>query len=141
MIDAMKAEEIYPRREVLAGLHKRSKDSLINEVYNGYISSHADDLDKPHGKAIPYIGWFWRDCDFVGRQISIGDCGEFIGIMENNKWDYPERYMTECEVKKFIELIERVLAVNHGGGDDMSFYRNERLDILWKWMQTLKVHR
>ena len=139
MMDEMEAEKIYQRHDVLKELHERSKDRLINEIYNEYISSRADDEKRSHGKAIPYIGWFWRSCDFVGKDISIGDCGDFIGIMENNKWGYPKRYMTDDEVDKFTELIDRILAVSHGFGTDIKFYRNKRCDDLWEWMQTLKI--
>ena len=40
------------------------------------------------GKAIPYIGWFWREVMFDNVTLCLGDCGEFIGFMENNKWGY-----------------------------------------------------
>jgi len=139
LIDEKEAEKIYGRREILKDLKVRTRDSLIDEIYNHYVSNMANDDNKHHGKAIPYIGWFWRRCGFVEKQISIGDCGDFIGIMESNKWSYPERYMTEDEVNKFIELLERVMAVNHGSGDDITFYKSKRLDDLWDWMQTLKI--
>ncbi len=139
LIDEKEAEKIYGRREILKNLKARTRDSLIDEVYNHYVSSMANDDDKHHGKAIPYIGWFWRRCDFVEKRISIGDCGDFIGIMENNKWGYPERYMTEDEVNKLIELLERAMSVSYGSGKDISFYKSKRLDDLWDWMQTLKI--
>lgn len=40
------------------------------------------------GNCIPYIGWYWRDVDFTTDTYSFGDCHEFIGFMENNKWGY-----------------------------------------------------
>jgi len=55
------------------------------------------------GKAVPYIGWFWRDVDFDAETYSFGICrstgtaingmiledpSTFVGFMENNKWDY-----------------------------------------------------
>lgn len=42
------------------------------------------------GKVIPYIGWYWRDVDFDAPYVVLGDCGFFIGFMENNKWGYPQ---------------------------------------------------
>lgn len=139
MMGEAEAEKVYKRHKVLENLNGRTIESLINTIYNRHVSAMANDDDKHHGRAIPYIGWFWRDCDFIGKQISIGDCGDYIGIMENNKWSYPERYMTEDEVNKFTELIDRAMAVSHGSGDDITFYRSKRLDDLWEWMQTLKI--
>lgn len=63
-----------------------------------------DDLEVRHGKAIPYIGWYWRCVDF-DQPISFGDCGDFVGFMENNKWDYPEFTLTpeqDAEVKAML---------------------------------------
>lgn len=139
MLDEIQAEREYQRVEVLKELQNKIKDSLINKLYNRYVADLADNDSKPYGKAIPYIGWFWRSCDFAKKDISIGNSGVFIGVMENNKWNYPERKLTPDEADKFIELLERVMAVSHGSGEDISFYRNKRLDDLWKWMQTLKI--
>jgi len=62
---------------------------------NRRIAEIADDNDLAvrHGKAIPYIGWYWRHVDFT-QTISLGDCGDFVGFMENNKWGYPEFTLT-----------------------------------------------
>lgn len=122
----------------LASLQQKTNDELINELYNIQVSRLADysneehkTIDKHgHGKRIPYIGWFWRNTDFVGKRVSIGDCGSFIGVMENNKWGYAEREMTAEEVDKFIEYIERGFA-----GQDKA---EEVFNELWGWFQTLR---
>jgi hypothetical protein len=134
MIDEDKSERVYRRENILGNLLKRTKESLVNEIYNGIISEElAED-------GIPYMGWFWRNCDFIKKDVSIGrDHADNVGIMENNKWDYLERRMTEVEVDNFIRLIDRVLAVDHGFSDDITFYRHKRLKELQEWVQDLKV--
>lgn len=57
------------------------------------------------GKTIPYIGWYWRYVNFDNR-ISLGDCGDFIGFMENNKWGYPEWDTTEEQSQTIKEMLE-----------------------------------
>jgi hypothetical protein len=52
------------------------------------------------GKAISYIGWFWRTVDFdsewtlgilpEGASLIEGRYTRKAGFMENNKWDYEE---------------------------------------------------
>lgn len=59
-----------------------------------------------HGKAFPYIGWYWREVDF-DKPFVLGDCGSFIGFMENNKWGYPQWLVTleqATEIKR--QLLE-----------------------------------
>lgn len=47
-----------------------------------------DDLSDGE-KAIPYVGWFWREVDFDAPAYQCGVIpGEWQGFMENNKWDY-----------------------------------------------------
>jgi hypothetical protein len=71
-------------------------------------------LQVKGGKAVPYIGWYWRQVDF-DSPISFGDCGEFVGFLENNKWGYPEFTLTpeqDAEVK--TGLRELVAAPTYG---------------------------
>lgn len=74
---------------------------------NAKIYDIADDeglSHNRHGKAIPYIGWCWRDVDFT-QPISFGDCGDFVGFMENNKWGYPDFTLTpeqDAEAKAML---------------------------------------
>lgn len=126
---------------------------LINTRYNDFISrlanySEGEDPQEPelangfpHGKRAPFIGWFWRNTDFSRKKISIGDSGEFIGIMENNKWGYPERLLTEEEADKVIEIVERAMRADEQGGDVSEITKNTRreLEKLWAYMQTLKI--
>lgn len=65
-----------------------------------------------HGKALPYIGWFWRTVDF-DQPITLGDCGGFIGFMENNKWGY-EEWVTTPEQSATIRQLVDVVVTNPG---------------------------
>lgn len=94
------------------------KDELVNMVYNAYVRDWADSNDGDNDnndclndKRIPYIGSFWRDTDFVNKRISIGSAQGYIGVMENNKWGYPERYMTTEEAEKYLDALEKTSAM------------------------------
>ncbi len=129
----------------LAALKSRSKEELINNLYNHQVAEWADYDDNQkgkhgYGKRIPYIGWFWRHTDFANKRISIGNCGDFIGVMENNKWDYPEREMTEQEADTFIDYLEQAFAEASKINDSNHRANAEKVfDELWKWFQTLEV--
>lgn len=120
-----------------ATLQASTKDTLVNRLYNSQVAQYADYATGTHpekgGKRIPYIGWFWRDTDFVGKQISIGNCGTFIGVMESNKWDYPERLMTEEEVNTFIGYLDKAFAMKMNEETEQVFAE------CWDWFQTLRV--
>ena len=127
------AERAYKREKILEGLLKRTKESLANKIYNDLVREEVSN-------GIPYMGLLWRNCGFITKDVSIGrDNDNQIGIMANNKWDYPERQMTEVEVDKFMELIDRVIAVDHGFSKDISLYRDRRLAELQKWVQELGI--
>ena len=124
---------------------------LINTRYNNFVSHLADygkdeipqNPELSNGiscqKRVPYIGWYWRDTDFSRKEMSIGNCGDFIGIMENNKWGYPERFLTKEECEKVIEIIESAMRADEAGGDMNEIYKNTRkeLEKLWVYIQTL----
>ena len=133
MLDEEESERVYERENVLENLLKRTKESLANEQYNDIIFEGLDEY-------IPYMGAFWRNCDFIGKYVVIGkDNDNKIGIMVNNKWDYPERRMTDTEVDTFMALIDRVIVVDHGFSNDIVFYRTRRLEELRKWVQELSI--
>jgi hypothetical protein len=105
----------------LSYLLSLSKEQLVNDIYNDEIREYADFADGDSandtttGKRIPYIGWFWRDTDFAERNITIGKAtvesgyaeSGYVGVMEKNKWDYPERQMTPEEAATFIDFLEQ----------------------------------
>ena len=126
---------------------------IINTHYNTFIERYSSfDVDeKPinesiesgvlYGKRIPYIGWYWRDVDFVNKSIRIGNCGDYIGVMENNKWSYPERFLTENECDQVISIIDEAIIKNQEGGNVKSIRSNtvEVLEKLWPLFQTFKI--
>lgn len=107
------------------------------DKYNAFCSENADtdNPDCPHGKAIPYLGWYWRGIDFNGP-IPIGECTHpeesvpFVGFMVNNKWGYPERNLTEGERLQVIAYLDKAME-SEGEGKDTA------LQELWDYMQTL----
>lgn len=126
---------------------------LVNTRYNQFVSNLAnyDDDEKPqdptlssgttYGKRVPYIGWFWRNVDFSRKELPIGDTGEFIGFIANNKWDYPQRLLTEGEANKVIEIIELAMREDEKGGSVKEIREKTRAELekLWGYLQTLKV--
>lgn len=79
--------------------------------------ANADDLDitvnglAPYGKTIPYIGWVWRDFDWDDyKWYPLGHCGDFVGFMVSNKWDYPSIRPTPDQAKAIRALVEAAAA-------------------------------
>ncbi len=81
-----------------------------------------DEDDMPYesfgGKAMPYIGWFWRSVDFDSDHIWLGIIPVYegtlddnderrSGFMQNNKWDY-ESYKIEGEVWQNIKNLIKI---------------------------------
>ena len=118
----------------------------INERFNSFIGDWADyknttEDPRGHGKRVPYIGWFWRAVNFAQKEITIGDCGDFIGFMENNKWDYPQRDLSLEEADKVINIIiAAIRAANQGGLSDKIHADTEQEILkLWELMQTFTI--
>ena len=113
---------------------------LANKVYNDWIAEEADEPDE--GKAIPYLGWYWRDTDFARKSIPIGRSERgYIGVMENNKWGYASRYLTPAECDNFIAFIDRARAARDKGGNhaDIRAGVDNVLCELREWMQSLEI--
>lgn len=132
----------------LKELKQFKKDKLINMVYNNYVQdwsdsqeSDSDDEDCLNKKRIPYIGWYWRDTDFVNKKISIGNAQGYIGVMENNKWGYGERYMTPEEADIFIGFIDKAIGESKKGGIVSEIHESvyEVFKEMRDWMQTLRM--
>ena len=136
--------------ECVKYVSKIKKDDLvklvINNRINDFVSGYADykndeESANEHGKRVPYVGWYWRSTDWVGKKIPIGDCGEFIGVMENNKWDYPERYLTEEEADKVIAIVWEAKRLSEQGGMLSEIHDNtkKKLEELWDLFQTFTI--
>jgi len=123
-----------------------SHNDLVNRMLNRMVGNIADFSEKEedphgHGKRIPYIGWFWRSVDFINKSASIGWCGEFVGIMENNKWDYKERYLDKEEFEVFEKYLWEALSWRNSGGDVKNNYKmsDKIFTEMWDWFQGLRV--
>ena len=128
-------------------LQKLEKEALValafNEIINDFIANYADydeweeDIHW-HGKRIPYIWWFWRSVDFYNKNISIGECGDFIWFMENNKWDYPERSLTDGECESVLSIIWNAKKESEkcGSLSDIRKSTHQELDRLWDLFQS-----
>lgn len=110
--------------EELARLAAKPSDELaraiLNDELNGFIahrssSSFSDDReDAP----IPYQGWFWRSVDFfTPRGVTIAEGDGQVGVCENNKWDYPERWLTDDEQAEFLRLVWAAYQESRKGGN------------------------
>jgi hypothetical protein len=126
------------------GVEKLATD-IVNEKLNRLISQYADEGNEEHEKLVPYIGWYWRWVDFAGDDpyIPIGHCGEFVGFMENNKWDYPERGLTQEEVDQVREIVCTAYDLSAEGGALSDIIQNtkDKLAELWPLMQTFEIQK
>ena len=132
--------------KTLAKLKKLKKAELVNWLYNWWISqtSDANENDRDyndclHGKRVPYMGWSWRHSDFMNKRISLGKTGGYVAVMENNKWGYAGRMMSEEECNIFIDFIDRAIVEKGKGGvlSNILDARNAVLLEMRQWLQTL----
>lgn len=99
--------------------------TYTSEQLNKRLAEIADEPEKYGfeafgGKAIPYIGWYWRTVNFDkvdGYYFGVlpiykSDWEENnkkqIGFMENNKWDYDEIHANADQWKKIKKLLVAV---------------------------------
>lgn len=142
-----KPNYIARQREALA---KRTKQQLIDDAINttlndlvGQLANYEEGESDPHGhgKRVPYVGWYWRSVDFASSDYRIGDCGSFVGFMENNKWDYPERRMTPDEAAQVTAIVCEAYDINRGGGilSDILANTRAKVDELWPLLQSFPM--
>lgn len=134
------------RTEKLEAMSKEYLEAAILDTeYNDFLRSHADLGDDEdihgHGKRLPYIGWFWRHLRFHSKRLPIGNCGSFIGFIENNKWDYPQRHTTEDEFASIIAIVDEAMRLDQEGGQlsEIVARRNSKLNELWPLLQMMTV--
>jgi hypothetical protein len=131
-------------QDKVAFLTNHNKEELVEAImyyhYNAFCEDNCDADTLPNVPAgpstIPYIGWMWRDIDFCGS-VPIGkmetDRETIIGFMGNNKWDYPERCLTDGERMKVISYLDRAMC---------RISKEAKVGILkelWDYMQTLSI--
>jgi hypothetical protein len=96
---------------------KKLTSNEINEI----IANWEGRDDMPYecfgGKAIPYIGWYWREVDFDDDYCWFGIMPPYenllernevarVCFMQNNKWNYPELKISGIDWKNLKNLIE-----------------------------------
>lgn len=113
-----------------------------NKELNDFVfkfANYDNDDEDAHlstGKRVPYIGWFWRYTDFICGRIRIGNCGKFIGVMENNKWGYSQRLLTPDEADTVLQYVEVAYELHLEGNDDAAI---SKLNELWDVFQTFEL--
>ena len=109
-------------------LSEAELNSAIKEL-DGFLIEAPENLVPPGlagtGKLFPYVGWFWRAVSWDngcqrGYKLYIpsdsaerydpdaipGDEPQFIGFMENNKWDYEEGRCTADSFRTIRKAFE-----------------------------------
>jgi hypothetical protein len=83
----------------------------LSEAWNTRIVEidNDDGLAVAHGKALPYLGWYWRSVDWT-RPVSIGNGGGLVGFMESNKWGYESRTLAAADQDALLPLIAGIVA-------------------------------
>lgn len=135
-------------------------NGMLNTFVNDWCSDHADGKERwadgpmkallsNHGKALPYIGWYWRPVYWFGGPygITVADCGDFIGHCENNKWGYDQRYLTDDERVELVRLMwDLMILVDNAdrGPDDETKAANAanaaaQFEKVWEWHQCLFI--
>lgn len=119
----------------------------LNDTLNDFVAQLTGDEtindDAPHGKPVPFIGWYWRNTDFAGGRIPLGwlnqpSEGLFCGVMENNKWGYRERLMTDEEVAVFVRfLVAAKLLYDNSTPAQATTALRATLQELRNWMYAL----
>lgn len=136
-------------QDKVAFLTNHTKEELVRTIiryqYDAFCRDHADVKDgstswHPSNKNIPYIGWFRRTIDFTGYvpigRVPHGNEGPgFIGFIGNNKWDYPERDLTDEERMRVISYLDRAIAASRSPIK----VKEDILKELWDYMQTLTI--
>lgn len=111
------------------------QNAPLNELVAEFSDFDDGEVDpRWFGKRVPYIGWYWRDIDFENERYYIGDCGEFIGFMENNKWGYPERMLTPDEARQVSQIVAEADACK-GDNDAVKAW----LEKLWPLLQSFPM--
>lgn len=115
------------------------KDITSIKQANDILAEFAGRTDifdaEGSGKAIAYMGWFWRSIHKGNVSIGITDDTEppFIGIMQKNKWGYSERLMTNEEEDQLIAFANAL----HNVYEEEE--QSKILRKLNKWMQSLTI--
>jgi len=88
---------------------------IVNRAMNDLIANTGyQEMDY---MPIPYHGWYWRNVDFfTPGGITIADGDGQVAVCESNKWDYPERVLTEDEQAQVREYVWAAYQASRSGG-------------------------
>lgn len=90
--------------------------SVVNMRLNQLISDRDGGLFESRGP-VDYQGWFWRSIDFFDPDnAAIADGDGRVAFCQNNKWDYPERNLTEEELSTFRDHVWKAYQASRKGG-------------------------
>lgn len=70
-------------------------------------SEFAVDWLQSSGKALPYLGWGWRDVDY--DYIDLGYTGGTVWVMQSNKWGYPYYSCSQAECESIIQRLKAII--------------------------------
>ncbi len=90
------------------------------------------DFSMENGKAIPYIGWWWRDFNFDRYPYSLGFIPdhEYVGFMVRNKWGYPSISLTNEQSVELRYMLENT--VDNPNEDALVKVYNYIQETIWK---------
>ena len=89
-------------------------ESAAMNAWAAGLGSGEEEIIPDSGKVIAYVGWFWRTVDFtqpftvyIPPEFARGheDVPTWVGFMENNKWGYSERVVTQDEYKAIVAAL------------------------------------
>ena len=136
-----------PADEV-ARLAEQDSDTLARLIVNDTLNKFIADLspssfsDNRAEAPIPYQGWFWRSVDFFApRGITIAEGDGQIAVCQNNKWDYPQRYLTDVERDEFLRLVWEAYRAGNAGGIVSEIYeaRDKAIAKAGEFIAALKI--
>lgn len=96
-------------------------------------------------KGFPYIGWHWRDLNFVKR-FTVGECNfsvgdemvKVIGFLSTNIYRYKEWNVTYDESKRTVVMLREMMVAWPNITDEQ---RTEMLKRFFNLMQGLTENR
>lgn len=91
--------------ERLNEIELRNLNERITEIADMETDFEVDWLQFS-GKALPYLGWYWRDVDY--DYIVLGYAGGVVCIMQKDKWGYPSYRCTQSECETIINQLAAI---------------------------------
>lgn len=106
---------------------------IVNDQLNDFISNYSASSfsEDRESTPIPFQGWFWRAVDFFSpRGITIAEGDGQVAVCQSNKWDYPQRDLTDTERGEFLALVWSAWQVSRAGGVLSEIQKNTRDELI-----------